>query len=115
MNWDLLHITGHAVKFVDRNLRKRDENSLNSKFNLSLAVFSTSKPNSKQNNNLKTQKEINETSLKVKKIPRKCPIEVDHPRKRRILIRPKRFKTFFSDRKPLSIPSYIFPRCLIDY
>lgn len=97
---EMLHIDGQSIKFVDRKLWKRD--SEDGKINFEGKVFKL--PNSGQ--------EVDQSSDGARKIMKKCPIEVDYPRKRRILKRPKRFKNYYSDREPLSIPSFSFPRCL---
>ena len=99
---ETLQIDGQTIKFVDRKLWKR--NSLDEKLNFEgrnytphLLDDKTSKSEAKSGNRV---------------ITKKCPIEIDYPHKRRILKRPKRFKNYYSDRKPLSIPRFSFPRCL---
>lgn len=100
-----LHVDGQSIKFVDRKMWKRDSFEVKlgfeGKLDFTGKVFAVaSAPNAEQ-------REVNRSPS----ARRKCPIEVEYPRKRRILKRPKRFKTYFSDRKPLSIPSFSFPRC----
>lgn len=95
----MLQIDGQSIKFVDRKLWKRD--SFDGKLNFEKKIFEP----------LTLTSESVESGRK--KVRRKCPIEVEYPRKRRILKRPKRFKTYYSDRKPLSIPRFSFPRCLM--
>lgn len=96
---ETLHVDGQSIKFVDRKLWKRD--SFDGKLNFEGKMFTPS------TGDVGSDRENNRT------IRRKCPIEIDYPRKRRILKRPKRFKTYYSDREPLSIPRFSFPRCLI--
>lgn len=98
-----LHVDGQSIKFVDRKMWKRDsfdvKLSFEGKIDFTGKVFAiASAPN--------TEGEASRSHS----ARRKCPIEIEYPRKRRILKRPKRFKTYFSDRKPLSIPSFSFPR-----
>ena len=103
---ELLHVDGQSIKFVDRKLWKRDSvdgknSNLEEKINFIEKVF------------MLTKRCDQEGKSGSHKIARKCPIEIEYPKKRRILKRPKRFKTYFTDRKPFSIPSFSFPRCLI--
>lgn len=97
----MLHIDGQSIKFVDRKLWKRD--SFEGKLNFEGKVYKS--PLSEA----ALQEGDQSASREIKK---KCPIEIEYPRKRRILKRPKRFKNYYSDRKPLSIPRFSFPRCL---
>lgn len=97
---EVLHIDGQSIKFVDRKLWKRD--SVDGKLNFEGKVF---KP--------QAAVERDSGDSGSHKIRRKCPIEIDYPHKRRILKRPKRFKNYYSDRKPLSIPRFSFPRCIM--
>lgn len=100
---ETLQIDGQSIKFVDRKLWKRD--SLDGKLNFAGRIYTP--PSSAGG--------ISKSEIKNGKrtIRKKCPIEIDYPRKRRILKRPKRFKNYYSDRKPLSIPRFSFPRCLM--
>lgn len=98
---ETLHVDGQSIKFVDRKLWKRD--SFDGKLNFDGKLF---KPSSSKC----SKRDDDEKDCTIR---RKCPIEVDYPRKRRILKRPKRFKTYYSDRKPLSIPRFSFPRWLM--
>ena len=98
---ETLHVDGQSIKFVDRKLWKRD--SFEGKLNFEGKVF---KIPSTECSGRDGDRSADHT------IKKKCPIEIDYPRKRRILKRPKRFKTYYSDRKPLTIPRFSFPRCL---
>jgi hypothetical protein len=100
---EMLHIDGQSIKFVDRKLWKRD--SLDGKLNFEGRIYT---PPSSAGANSKC-----EIKAGKRVIRKKCPIEIEYPRKRRILKRPKRFKNYYSDRKPLSIPRFSFPRCLM--
>lgn len=102
---DFLHIAGHAIKFVDRKLWRRNDSS-EDKLHTRLTSLTSSKvslmPTDDGDNHVR----------KLRKLSRKCPIEIeiDSPRKRRILRRPKLFATYFSVRQPLSISRLEFPR-----
>jgi hypothetical protein len=101
---ETLHINGQSIKIVDRKSYKRDNSG--EKLSFEKKVYQQLvKPSD------------NEVENEVKsggshKIRRKCPREIEIPHKRRILKRPRRFKTYYSDRKPLPIPRFSFPRCL---
>lgn len=99
---ETLHIDGQSIKFVDRKFWKRD--SFDGKLNFEGKVY---KPPTSTSSECLAQSDSQSSENKIKK---KCPIEIEFPRKRRILKRPKRFKSYYSDRKPLSIPSFSFPR-----
>jgi hypothetical protein len=96
---ETLHIDGQSIKFVDRKSWKRD--SYGVKLSFEKKIY---QPMEKQSDG------ESKSSYKIRK---KCPIEIEFPHKRRILKRPKRFKTYYSDRKPLTIPRFSFPRCLM--
>lgn len=104
---DLLHVTGHAIKFVDRNPSSSEDKLLVS----SLSLVSPSKVSVMSSDD--GTNHVQKLPPSTRKISRKCPIEIDSPKKRRILKRPKRFATYFSVRKPLSVPCFEFPRWLI--
>lgn len=104
---DCLHITGHAMKFIDRKSSGKDKLT---------GSRSSLAATSKVSQMFHTDADEVNHLQKPKKISRKCPIELDSPTmmaKRRILKRPKRFETYFSVRKPLSVPCFGFPRWLI--
>lgn len=96
-----LQIDGQSIKFVDRKLWKRDsiEGKLNFEGKFYLPTWSTGPDR---------EREGKSGGVEIKK---KCPTVIELPRKRRILKRPKRFKNYYSDREPLEIPSFSFPRC----
>lgn len=96
-----LAVSGESIKFVDRKSWKRDSFGL--KLNFEKKMFEP----------METKLYGESKSGSSNKIRRKCPIEIEFPHKRRILKRPKRFKNYYSDRKPLSIPRFSFPRCLV--
>jgi hypothetical protein len=98
---EALAVSGASIKFVDRKSWKRDSFGLKLSFEKKLF----------QPNDSKLESE-GKSDGSGHKIRRKCPVEIEFPHKRRILKRPKRFKTYYSDRKPLSIPRFSFPRCL---
>lgn len=100
---ELLHIDGQSIKFVDRKLWKRD--SFDGKLNFEGKLYTPSTLARKFSND-----DVKKGNCVIRK---KCPIEVGYPHKRRILKRPKRFKNYYSDRKPFSIPRFCFPRCLM--
>lgn len=86
------------MKFVDRNLRKHGpEISFGQKnyFPFSLECVSNQKSNEQPN-----RRSFHEVAEKS--------------RKRKILKRPMRFKNYFTDRKPLSLPCLEFPRYMLD-
>lgn len=100
-----LHVDGQSIKFVDRKMWKRD--SFDAKLGFEGKIDFTGKVYAVASASIAEQREVNRSHS----ARRKCPIEVEYPKKRRILKRPKRFKTYFSDRKPLSIPRFSIPRC----
>ena len=100
---ETLQIDGQTIKFVDRKSWKRD--SFDGKLNFEGRIYT---PPLLAGEILKS--EVKSGNRVIRK---KCPIEIEYPHKRRILKRPKRFKNYYSDRKPLSIPRFSFPRCLM--
>lgn len=97
---ETLHIDGQSIKFVDRKLVKRDSFE-EGKLNFEKKIFTPSRIDTRSAKNV------------GQIIRRKCPVEVEYPRKRRILKRPRRFKNYYSDRQPLTIPRFSFPRFLM--
>lgn len=95
-----LQIDGQSIKFVDRKLWKRD--SIEGKLNFEGKFYSPA-----WSTGTDREREGKSGGEKIKK---KCPTVIELPRKRRILKRPKRFKNYYSDREPLEIPSFSFPR-----
>ncbi|KAG5674181.1 hypothetical protein PVAND_004164 [Polypedilum vanderplanki] len=99
-----LQINGHSIQFVDRKLWKREED--NFKLDLSQKLFVPYHSMEQRVSNVKSDERKN---LFLNK--RKCPEVIENKtRKRRILKRPKLFKNYFTDRQPLSIPCFEFPR-----
>lgn len=104
---DTLQIDGHSIKFVDRKVwKKQNETILDNKLRLNQKLFIP----------FKLDNDTVESSEEKFKINRKCPevIEVK-ARRRRILKRPKRFKNYYTNRKPFTIPSFQFPRHVITF
>lgn len=95
-----LQVDGQSIKFVDRKLWKRD--SIEGKLNFEGKFYSPTWSTGPDR-----EREGKSGGEKIKK---KCPTVIELPRKRRILKRPKRFKNYYSDREPLEIPSFSFPR-----
>jgi hypothetical protein len=103
---EALHIDGHSIKFVDRKLWRREE-SFDSKLDFSQKLFIPLHSAVER----RCVRSEEQRSAQISK--RKCPEVVESKaRKRRILKRPKQFKNYYTDRKPLSIPCFEFPRCL---
>lgn len=100
-----LEINGKSFQYIERHLKKQE--SFENHFKFEKRIFvpfeSTEKNRAKINNHQKD---------KIQK--RKCCNEsngntnISH--KRKILKRPKRFKTYYTDRKPLTITCFEFPR-----
>jgi len=97
-----LHIDGQSIKFVDRKQSavKRDSFDDGIKLSFERKLF--------------TPLSVAEATQR-RAIKKKCPREIAGDEacsrnKRRILKRPKRFKNYYSDRQPLAIPSFSFPR-----
>lgn len=95
-----LHIDGQSIKFVDRKLWKPE--CFEDKLNFSRKLFTPLTTTTKSH--------YDEKQIDGRHIKNKCPKEIDHSRKRRILKRPKQFKNYYSNRQAFSIPSYSFPR-----
>jgi hypothetical protein len=95
-----LHINGHSIKFVDRKLMRRD--SFESKLNLSQKLFV---PFSLDVNEVEERND--ESDVKGRKCPKVIEVKAH---KRKILKRPRKFKNYYTDRQPLSIPRFSFPR-----
>lgn len=109
---EFLHIDGQSIKFVDRKLCKREFYDGNGTF-LSSKLFTPSsvlllvEEAASASNAIKSDVERMKSSSGKKY----SDVLIDNKvKKRKILKRPKRFKNYYSDRMPLSIPSFSFPR-----
>lgn len=106
-----LHIDGQSIKFVDRKLWKReifDGNEKESSF-LSPRFYKPSYPL------LESVIKSDVRKMKISSGKKYSDVLVDNKaKKRKILKRPRRFKNYYSDREPLTIPSFSFPRLLFE-
>lgn len=113
-----LHIDGQSIKFVDRKLCKRESSADGSFLTPKLyTLHSTSNHDGEEvgesgSNAIKSDvQRIKSSSGEERKKKKYSDVLVDNKvKKRKILKRPKRFKNYYTDRMPLTIPSFSFPR-----
>ena len=108
---EFLHIDGHSIKIVDRKLCKREFYDGSGTF-LSSKLFTPSSVMLLVEQTA-ASKAIKSDAEKIKSLSGKKYSDVladNKAKKRKILKRPKRFKNYYSDRMPLNIPSFSFPR-----
>lgn len=112
---EFLHINGHSIKIVDRKLCKREFYDGTDTF-LSSKLFTPSSVLLLVEETAAASRAIKSDVEKIKSSSGKkySDVLVDNKaKKRKILKRPKRFKNYYSDRMPLNIPSFSFPRSLL--
>lgn len=111
-----LHIDGQSIKFVDRKLWKRESFEGNGKESLFLSprFYKPSYPLISELE--KSNENVIKCDVRKMKIPsgkKYSDVLVDNKvKKRKILKRPRRFKNYYTDREPLTIPCFSFPRLL---
>lgn len=100
---ETLYVNGKSLQFKEREFGKNGPN-LESFFKFQNRIFVP----------FKSEKASSLTSMSnhnVKMIKRNLADTVEHvTHRRKVLKRPKRFKNYYTDREPLSISCFQFPR-----